>query len=72
MRVEEDEETTEERLIRRVGYLFPSGIPFKKIYDYDYRFTQNELKEQCRKAGLGVSCDKKELAAKLIAKGILL
>lgn len=66
---EDKEETTEERLIRRVGYLFPSGIPYKEIFDYDYRFRKEELIEQCRKAGLGVSGDKKEMAAKLIAKG---
>ncbi len=72
LRDEEKEETTEERLARRVGDLFPNGIPYEKIYDYDYRFTKNELIEQCRKAGLGVGGDKKELAAKLIAKGILL
>lgn len=70
-RVEEEEETTEERLARRVGDLFPNGIPYDKIKGYDYRFTKNELIEQCRKAELGVSGDKKELAAKLIAKGKL-
>lgn len=68
----DEEETTEERLARRVGYLFPNGIPYKEILDYDYRFRQEELIEQCRKARLGVSGDKKELAAKLLAKGILL
>jgi hypothetical protein len=72
LRDEEEEETTEERLARRVGYLFPNGIPYKEILDYDYRFRQEELIEQCRKAELGVSGDKKELAAKLLAKGILL
>jgi hypothetical protein len=68
-RVEEEEETTEERLARRVGDLFPKGIPYEKIKDYDRRFSQKELIEQCRKAGLSVSGDKKMLAAKLIAKG---
>ena len=70
-RLEEEEETSEDRLIRREGDLFPGGTPpFKEIYDYDYRFTKNELVEQCRKAGLGVSGDKHDLAAKLIAKGL--
>lgn len=64
---EEEEETMEERLIRRVGDFFPNGIPYQEILDYDYRFTLNELKEQCRKVGLGIGGDKKELAAKLIA-----
>jgi len=68
-RFREEEETTEERLARRVGDLFPKGIPYEKIKDYDRRFSQEELIEQCRKAGLSVSGDKKELAAKLIAKG---
>ena len=67
-RLEEKEETTEERLIRRVSYLFPNGIPYQEIYDYDYRFTQTELVEQCRRAGLSIGCDKKEMAAKLIAR----
>ena len=66
-RFKDEEETTEERLNRRVGDLFPNNIPFKEIYDYDYRFRQEELIEQCRKAGLGLSGDKKEMAAKLIA-----
>jgi len=71
-RVEEKEETTEERLIRRVGYLFPNNKPpFEKILDYDRRFTLKELREQCREAELSVSGDKKELIAKLVAKGIL-
>ena len=66
LRIEEEEETSEERL-EKMGYLFPKGIPYQEIYDYDYRFTQKELVEQCRRAGLGVSGDKHELAAKLIA-----
>lgn len=67
-RFREEEETMEERLTRRVGDLFPNGIPFEKLMDYDYHFTLNELREQCRKAGLGIGGDKKELAAKLIAR----
>ena len=38
-RVEEEEETTEERLTRRVGYLFPDGIPYEKIEDHDRHFV---------------------------------
>jgi len=64
---DEEEETMEERLTRRVGDIFPSTIPFDKIVDYDYRFTLKELREQAREAGLSLSGDKKELAAKLIA-----
>jgi len=66
-RVEEEEETTEERLDRRVGYLFPEGLPYQEIVDYDGRFSGKELIEQCRRAGLSLSGDKKEKAAKLIA-----
>ena len=65
--VEEEEEMAEERLNRRVGDLFPDGIPYQEILDYDYRFSQKELTEQCRRAGLSLSGDKKEKAAKLIA-----
>jgi len=66
---EEEEETMEERLNNRGwGNLFPKGIPCEKIKDYDYRFTKDELIDQCRKAGLGISGDKAELAAKLIAR----
>ena len=70
-RGEEEEETTEERLIRRVGYLFPNGIPFKEIYDLDCHYSQKDLIQQCRDAGLSLSGDKKELAAKLLANGSL-
>jgi GNAT superfamily N-acetyltransferase len=67
-RFREEEETMEERLTRRVGYIFPDSIPYEKLLDYDYRYTKNELIEQCRRAGVSVSGEKKELAAKLIAK----
>lgn len=67
LRSEDREETSEERLTRRVGDLFPNGLPFKEIYEYDYRCSQKELTKQCREAGLSLSGDKKELAAKLIA-----
>lgn len=69
LRGEEEDLTTEERLSNRVGYLFPNGIPYKEILDYDRRFRKEELVEQCRRAGVSVSGEKKELAAKLIAKG---
>ena len=66
-RFREEEETMEERLTRRVGDLFPNGIPYQEILDCDRRFLQKELVAQCRKAGISVSGDKYELAAKLIA-----
>ena len=67
----EEELTTEERLNNRVGDLFPNGIPLQEILDYDYRFTLEELRARCRDLGIGISGDKKELAAKLVAKGVL-
>ncbi len=67
-RFREEEETVEERLTRRVGDFFPNGIPLQEILDYDYRFSLNELREQCRELGISISGDKKELAAKLIAR----
>ena len=69
-RVEEEEPTVEEHLNNRVGDLFPNGIPLQAILDYDYRFTLKELREKCHELGIGPSGDKKELAAKLIAKGV--
>ncbi len=66
-RVDKEEETMEERLNNRVGDLFPNGIPLQEILDYDYRFTLEELRARCRDLGIGISGDKKELAAKLIA-----
>lgn len=67
LRVEREELTVEERLSRKVGYLFPEGIPFQRIIDYDAKFTLPELREQCRERGLSFSGDKKELASKMIA-----
>ena len=74
MRVEEDEPTTEERLNNRVGELFTNGISddlLDRLIDLDRNHSLNELKTMCVEAGLSSSGDKKELAAKLVAKGIL-
>jgi len=71
---DEEEETTEERLARRVGYLFPDGITpelVAKVIKADESYSMNELKTMCRESGLSLSGDKKELAAKLIAEGLL-
>jgi len=75
LRDEEEEETTQERLARKVGYLFPDGITpelVAKVIEADRNHSLKELKAMCRESGLSLSGDKKELAAKLIAKGILL
>ena len=74
LRIEEEEETIEERLARRVGYLFPDGITpelIAKVIEADRNHSLKELRAMCEEAGLSLSGDKHELAAKLVAKGIL-
>ena len=69
-----EEPTTEERLETEVGELFPTGITGKilaKIIEFDRNHTLEEIRNMCREAGLSTSGDKKELAAKLIAKGVI-
>ena len=66
--------TTEERLEAEVGELFPAGITGKilsKIIEFDRDHTLEEIRNMCREAGLSTSGDKKELAAKLIAQGVI-
>ena len=74
LRVMVEEPTTEERLEAEVGGLFPGGIITGKILadviEFDRDHTLAELKDMCVKAGLSPSGHKKELAAKLIARGI--
>ena len=73
MTVEVEEPTTEERLEAEVGELFRGGITGKIIdecIEMDFKYTLAELKKMCVEAGLSPSGHKKELAAKLIAKGI--
>jgi len=70
---DEEEETLEERLVRRVGYLFPDGITpelVAKVIEIDGKYRLKELRAMCKESGLGVGGDKHELAAKLIARGI--
>ncbi len=73
MPVEGEELTTEERLEQDVGVLFPEGITeelLAKCIEMDTTYTLVDLKEMCVEAGLSPGGHKKELAAKLIAKGI--
>jgi len=73
LRILVEEPTTEERLEAEVGELFPEGITGKilaECIEMDEKYTLKELKEMCVKAGLSPSGHKKELAAKLIAKGM--
>ncbi len=73
LRILVEEPTTEERLEAEVGELFPGGITEKVLADvieFARDRTLEELKKMCREAGLSLSGDKKELAAKLMARGI--
>ncbi len=73
LRIMVEEPTTEERLEAEVGELFPGGLTGKilaECIEMDGKYTLEELKKMCREAGLSPSGHKKELAAKLIAKGI--
>ena len=68
-----EEPTTEERLEAEVGELFPSGITepvLAEVIEFARDRTLEDLKKMCREAGLSPSGHKKELAAKLIAKGV--
>lgn len=74
LRILVEEPTIEERLEVEVGELFPGGIITGKILadviEYDRKYTLAELKKMAIEAGLSPSGHKKEIAAKLIARGI--
>ncbi|MBA7610431.1 hypothetical protein ES703_17639 [subsurface metagenome] len=73
LRILVEEPTTEERLEAEVGGLFPGGITrgvLADVIEFDRNHTLAELKKMCVGAGLSPSGHKKELAAKLIAKGV--
>ena len=73
LRILVEEPTTEERLEAEVGELFPSGITgpvLAEVIEFDRNHTLAELKKMAVEAGLSSSGHKKELAAKLIARGI--
>jgi len=73
LRIMVEEPTTEERLEVEVGGLFPKGITepiLAEVIEFDRNHTLAELKKMCVEAGFSPSGHKKELAAKLIAKGI--
>ena len=69
-----EEPTTQERLEAEVGELFPRGIITEKILtdviEYAREYTLEELKAKCKEVGLSPSGHKKELAAKLMVRGI--
>ena len=74
MRIVVEEPTAAERLEEEAGELFPGGIITREILEkcieMDYKYTLPELRRMCREAGLSPSGAKKELAAKLIARGV--
>jgi len=73
MRVVVEAPTTEERLGEEVGELFPEGITGKvlsEVIEMDRNYTLAELKKMAVEAGLSPGGHKKQLAAKLIAKGV--
>ncbi len=65
-----EEETTEERLNREAGDLFPEGVSADILgicIEYDSKYSLGELRAMCLEAGFSPSGHKKLLAAKLIA-----
>ena len=65
-----EEETTEERLDREAGALFPGGVSgdiLTMCIEYDRKYSLKELEKMCLEAGLSPRGHKKLLAAKLIA-----
>lgn len=67
-RQDEAEQSDTMKRLAKVQSLFPNGIPFGDIIEYDKHFTLEQLRQQCRDAGISISGDKKMLCAKLIAK----
>ena len=69
----EEELTTADRLNNRVGDLFTDGLSddlLDRLVELDRNHCLKELKAMCAEAGLSAGGDKKELAAKLVAKGV--
>ena len=68
--VSREEKSTEERLNREAGELFPGGVSADILalcIEYDRKYSMRELRTMCVEAGLSPSGHKKLLAAKLIA-----
>lgn len=74
VRIIVEEPTTEQRLEAKVGELFPEGLITREILaelvEFDRNHTLAEIKEMCVEAGISPNGSKKEMAAKLIARGI--
>ena len=70
----EEDETAIDRLDREVGDLFDGGVTdeiFSKLCEVDFNHNLRELKLLCIEAGFSPNGQKKKLAAKLVAKGVL-
>lgn len=73
LRVLVEDPTTEERLEAKVGGLFVAGITetvLADLVEFDRNHTMEEIKKLCVEAGISSSGSKKEMAAKLIARGV--
>jgi len=71
---DDEEPTTAERLNHRVGDLFDGGVSdglVEELVEMDRNHSLKELKCLCVENGLSAGGDKKELCAKLVAKGVL-
>ena len=71
--IEAEEPTTVERLEAEVGELFLGGVTevvLATCIEMDEKYTLAELRKMSVEAGLSPSGHKKELAAKLIARGV--
>lgn len=63
----------ETEIAQLIASVAPKGkppAPAVSVVEYDRRYTLEELREKARQEGLSASGSKKELAAKLIARGI--
>lgn len=67
-RQDENEQSNTMQRLAKVSSLFSGGVPFEDIIEYDKHFNLEQLRQQCRDAGISISGDKKMLAAKLIAR----
>lgn len=65
---ESEQSDTIKRLAKAQTLFSPKPVPYDKIIEYDEHFSLEELRQQCRDAGLSITGDKKMLAAKIIAK----
>lgn len=68
MRTNEIEQSDTVLRLSKLQSFFPDGIPFDEIIAYDADHNAEQLRQECSELGLATSGDKKELAARIIAK----